>query len=94
MKKIYLFIVFVCVFSFPIITKAIDITTTIKEENNTCIKDCEEKTLKENDTEKQDDILTDGKSAVLIESSSGKIIYEKNSHERYAPASMTKIMTT
>ena len=44
--------------------------------------------------EKKDDgILNDGKSAILIEASTGKIIYEKNSHDRYAPASMTKIMS-
>ena len=33
------------------------------------------------------------KSAVLMEYSTGKILYEKNSNERLAPASMTKIMT-
>ena len=40
-----------------------------------------------------DGIISDGKSAILIEASSGKILYEKNSHERFAPASMTKIMS-
>lgn len=33
------------------------------------------------------------KSAILIEASSGKIIFEKNAHERQAPASMTKMMS-
>lgn len=33
------------------------------------------------------------KSAVLIEPSSGKVIYEKNPDEKFAPASVTKIMT-
>ncbi len=33
------------------------------------------------------------KSAILIESSTKTILYEKNSHEKLAPASMTKIMT-
>lgn len=42
---------------------------------------------------KEDGLLSDGKSAILIEASTGKILYEKNSHERYAPASMTKIMS-
>ena len=38
--------------------------------------------------------LTPGaKSAILIEASTGKIIYEKNSHEKLAPASMTKMMS-
>ena len=32
------------------------------------------------------------KSAILMEASTGEIIFEKNSHEKLAPASMTKIM--
>ena len=39
------------------------------------------------------DIAIGAKSAVLIEYSTGKILYEKNMNERLAPASMTKIMT-
>ncbi|MCG4586239.1 D-alanyl-D-alanine carboxypeptidase, partial [Anaerosalibacter bizertensis] len=34
----------------------------------------------------------DAKSAILIDSSSGEIIYEKKAHERLHPASITKIM--
>ena len=33
------------------------------------------------------------KSAILIEASTGEIIYEYNSHEKLEPASMTKIMS-
>ena len=33
------------------------------------------------------------KSAILMEYSTGKVLYERNSNERLAPASMTKIMT-
>ncbi|MBU3091569.1 D-alanyl-D-alanine carboxypeptidase [Clostridium sp. CM028] len=45
--------------------------------------------------ENKDDkgIVVEAKSALLMEPSTGKIIYEKNSHERFAPASVTKIMT-
>ncbi len=32
-------------------------------------------------------------SAVLIEASTGEVLYEKNAHERLAPASVTKVMT-
>lgn len=39
------------------------------------------------------DLAPNAKSAVLIEASTGKIIYEKNSHEKLAPASMTKMMS-
>ncbi|WP_129597080.1 D-alanyl-D-alanine carboxypeptidase family protein [Anaerophilus nitritogenes] len=35
----------------------------------------------------------DAKSAILIDAGSGKIIYEKNSHDKLPPASVTKIMT-
>lgn len=35
----------------------------------------------------------DAKSALLIEPSSGKVIFEKNPNEKFAPASVTKIMT-
>lgn len=38
-------------------------------------------------------ITVDARSALLIEPTSGKILYEKNSDEKFAPASVTKIMT-
>ncbi|HEY5562500.1 MAG TPA: D-alanyl-D-alanine carboxypeptidase family protein [Clostridiaceae bacterium] len=38
-------------------------------------------------------ITVDAKSALLMEPSTGKILYEKNIHEKLAPASVTKIMT-
>lgn len=34
-----------------------------------------------------------GKSALLMEKTTGQILYEKNAHERLAPASVTKVMT-
>ncbi len=41
-----------------------------------------------------DTVLAKGaKSAILIEASTGKIIYENNSHEKLPPASMTKMMS-
>ena len=42
----------------------------------------------------EENTLTPGaKSAILIEQSTGKILYEFNSHEKRNPASMTKIMS-
>ena len=41
----------------------------------------------------EEDMSPNSKSAILIENSTGKIIYEKNAHEKLAPASMTKLMT-
>jgi len=47
----------------------------------------------EGETKNDKGIVVDAKSALLMEPSSGKIIYEKNAHEKFAPASVTKIMT-
>src|SRR5699024_12643311 len=47
-------------------------------------------------TTKEDDDLnlaTDATSAVLMERDTGTILFNKNSHERLPPASMTKLMT-
>ena len=38
-------------------------------------------------------LAENAKSAIIIEASSGKILWEKNAHEKLAPASMTKIMS-
>ncbi len=35
----------------------------------------------------------ESESAILIEQTTGKILFEKNSHEKLRPASITKIMT-
>ena len=41
----------------------------------------------------EESVIINAKSAILIEASSGKVLYEKNIHERFAPASMTKMMS-
>ena len=38
-------------------------------------------------------LAQNAKSAILIDASTGQILFEKNSHEKLAPASMTKIMS-
>jgi len=38
-------------------------------------------------------LAENSKSTIMLEASTGEIIYEKNSHEKFAPASMTKMMT-
>nr|WP_242823024.1 D-alanyl-D-alanine carboxypeptidase family protein [Syntrophobotulus glycolicus] len=38
-------------------------------------------------------IETSAGSAILIDASSGKVLYEKDAHKRLAPASVTKLMT-
>lgn len=37
--------------------------------------------------------IQDAKSAILVHVNSGKILYEKNMHQRLTPASLTKMMT-
>ena len=39
------------------------------------------------------EIVKNSESAILYEPSTKKVLYEKNSNEKLAPASMTKIMT-
>ena len=40
-----------------------------------------------------DTIIKNAKSAILIDASTGNVLYEKNANEKLSPASMTKIMT-
>src|SRR5690606_17956726 len=39
------------------------------------------------------DLAPQSKSAILMDAASGKILFQKNIHEKLAPASITKIMT-
>ncbi|WP_420832363.1 D-alanyl-D-alanine carboxypeptidase family protein [Paenibacillus humicola] len=41
----------------------------------------------------QNDLAQSARSAILMDADSGTIIYEKNSHEKLPPASITKVMT-
>lgn len=41
----------------------------------------------------EEDMTPNAKSAILIEASTGKILYNKNENEELAPASMTKVMS-
>lgn len=95
MKKICFFIICIMLF-IPFIKVSAQIDSNISDKSNETITNT--KTTKEDVTKKEskgtdDNLLSDGKSAILIEATTGKIIYEKNVHERYAPASMTKIMS-
>lgn len=82
-------------------SNSIDTTTTSNCNGSNCItneecesEDCITEDDQTNSEEDNDDgLLNDGKSVILIEASTGKVLYEKNAHDRYAPASMTKIMS-
>jgi serine-type D-Ala-D-Ala carboxypeptidase (penicillin-binding protein 5/6) len=47
----------------------------------------------DSNTEDSGNINVNAKSALLMEPLSGKIIFQKNAHEKFEPASVTKIMT-
>lgn len=49
--------------------------------------------LESEDKVKSDGTNIEAKAALLMEPMSGKIIYEKNAEEKFAPASVTKVMT-
>lgn len=42
---------------------------------------------------KAEDLTPNAESAILLEVSTGKVLYEKNADEKLAPASMTKVMS-
>jgi D-alanyl-D-alanine carboxypeptidase (penicillin-binding protein 5/6) len=44
-------------------------------------------------SETKTDLASEAKSAILIERDTGTVLFDKNSHEKLPPASMTKIMT-
>lgn len=70
----------------------------IKAEENTAVTDKEVDTIEnsEEDSLEEDNSLnltTNAKGAIMIEATTGKIIYEKNKDEQMPMASMTKMMT-
>lgn len=78
MKK---FLFLLCFLIIPINILASD-TIPVVSELETTIKETENSSLAKNAT-----------SAILIEATTGEILFEKNSHEKLAPASMTKVMS-
>lgn len=48
----------------------------------------------ETSTENTNTLTPNAKSSILIEESTGEILYEYNSHEKLEPDSITNIMTT
>jgi D-alanyl-D-alanine carboxypeptidase (penicillin-binding protein 5/6) len=53
----------------------------------------DENTAEVNAETAEDFLNIESESAILIEQTTGQILYEKNSHEQLRPASVTKIMT-
>ena len=100
MKKLFLFIFsFLCLFLINIkaayytgdenVNSNVDSSNTVNDvtyENN-------DKTDDKNTTSNQVDLAKNAASAILIEVSTGKILYSKDKDAKRSPASMTKIMT-
>lgn len=82
-----------CLTSLPI--KAEERNYQNVEQTYENIDDGVEETYEEWTTEVFNDegIDVEARSALLIEATTGKLIYEKNIDEKFAPASVTKIMT-
>lgn len=78
MKKVITFLLLILI---PFSVFASDTMPVISELEST-IKETENSSLAKN-----------AKSAILIEATTGEILFEKNAHEKLAPASMTKIMS-
>lgn len=87
MKKIM--VVLLCLFNFiPIVSYCEEARDQDKETVDETV-DTEE----ESDTSSEINLAEQAKSAIMIEASTGKIIYEKNANESMPMASMTKMMT-
>lgn len=81
MKKICLFLYLLSIFSlFNIKAQA----TLNEKDTNQDSKSAEENVI---------DLAKNATSAIMIEASTGEIIYKKNENEKRAPASMTKMMS-
>ncbi len=98
MKKIILSILILCLFIPYIQAEETQKEKDIPSENITTNSNSEEKNKENSNTpnnSQQDglNLATNAKSAIMMEASTGKIIYEKNASEELPMASMTKMMT-
>lgn len=82
MKKVLIFISCFIIFA-PTLIKAEEVTT-INIDDNTQLN---------GSSSNEVNLAENAKSAILIDASTGQILFEKNAHEKLAPASMTKIMS-
>ena len=87
LRKILIsFIIFILIFQSRLFAVYVDEKTSYVWSDSTV----ETSTIEE---EPKDFLNLSCESAILIEQTTGKILYDKNSHEQLRPASVTKIMT-
>lgn len=92
MKKFILTLLLIF-FTIPVIN-ALEETSGEENLNQTPTVEESELTEETNEiTQEEGPITLKSKSGIVIDASSKKILFEKNSNEKMAPASMTKIMT-
>ena len=87
-QLLIILLIFICI---PFV-KAENIITD-KETESTIIEETTNTETINEDTTDTLNLAPNAKSAIMIEASTGKIIYEKNADEQLAMASMTKMMT-
>lgn len=103
MKKIcILWMILLLIFPFPIFASDIPTPSPEIEDSNMENKDIQEQDLTEEKdiieskdeitTTSLDDLIPNAKAGILIDAVTGKIMFEKNSHERMAVASLTKMV--
>ena len=90
MKKI-IWLTFLSLIFLPICLA--EESTENTQDNINEISENSQEELKENFQDDNLNLATNAKSAIMLEASTGKIIYEKNADEQLPMASMTKMMT-
>jgi len=92
-KKIIIsmFVIYI-MFSLTLITNAENYEWTVINNIDT-IETNSNIDIENTEGDKTDTLKLDCESAILIEQNSGKVLYEKNSHEQLRPASVTKLMS-
>ena len=84
-KKIFFIFCILCILSFQFSMYSYGLTPYIWSDTSSII----ETTTTNNIT----DLNLQSDGAILIEQSTGQVLYEHNAHEMYRPASVTKVMS-
>ena len=83
-KATAILLAFLLIFTFSIPSQATETTEATTEHPET--------TEYPNDPSKEPDLVSN--AAIVIDASTGQVLYEKNAHDKKYPASITKILTT
>lgn len=92
MKRILWIISLLCLW-IPIVNSEEQVQESENSQIETTEEGTDNTTQENNSTENGLNLASNAKSAIMIEASTGKVIYEKNVEEQLPMASMTKMMT-